>query len=167
MRASVRYQYYRSSDGYLMIMASERAFWKNFTDGIGRQDLFTGGGEIGDHAVGDTALRRTLQEIFETRTTDEWIDFGLEHDVPICPVHDSQSVTRDRQFKDRFPWLAADEVGADMMPIPVHVVGEDRVPARKAPTPGQHTREILGEVLGYGDGRIDALIESGVASADG
>jgi crotonobetainyl-CoA:carnitine CoA-transferase CaiB-like acyl-CoA transferase len=167
MRRSVRYQYYRSADGHIMIMASERAFWRNFTTGVGREDLFSTGGEIGDHAVGDEVLQAELQRIFETRTTDEWIDFAVEHNVPICPVHDSKSVTRDRQFKDRFPWLPADEVAAEMMPLPVHVVGEERVKARRAPTPGQDTRWVLGDVLGYERDRVDALLGAGVAVADG
>ena len=159
MRAAVRYQYYRTMDGHILLMASERAFWENFCRGLGRQDLFESqpGGAIGDHAVGDQVLRAELQSIFETRTTDQWVDFGLEHDCPICPVHDSQSVTRDRQFADRFPWLPASEFGTDMMPIPVHVVGEERAPASRAPLPGQHTEEILRDLLGYDDDRIAAL----------
>lgn len=167
MKASVRYQYYRSEDGYLMIMASERAFWRNFCQGIGRMDLFSTGGEIGDHAVGDKALQAELQGIFETRTTDEWVDFGLEHDVPICPVHDSRSVAEDRQFRARLPWIPASSVGADMMPIPVNVVGEDRVAARRAPVPGQDTVEILRDLLGYDVARVDALLASKVARAHG
>lgn len=165
MRKAVRYQYYRSSDGYVMLMASERAFWENFCKGVGREDLFAPGGEIGDHAVGDKVLQAELQGIFEQRTTDEWIDFGLEHNCPICPVHDSLSVTRDRQFQDRFPWLPASELGADMMPLPVQVVGEERVPATRAPVPGQHTVEVLRDVLDYGDDRIEALLAKGVVAA--
>ena len=40
MKESVRYQYYRSRDGLVLFMASEREFWKNFCDGIGRPELF-------------------------------------------------------------------------------------------------------------------------------
>src|SRR5262249_42148478 len=36
MTESVRYQYYRSRDGMVLFMASEREFWKNFCEGIGR-----------------------------------------------------------------------------------------------------------------------------------
>ena len=40
MTESVRYQYYRSRDGIVLFMASEREFWKNFCEGIGRPELF-------------------------------------------------------------------------------------------------------------------------------
>ena len=36
MKEGVRYQYYRSADGFVLFMASERAFWENFCRGIGR-----------------------------------------------------------------------------------------------------------------------------------
>ena len=40
MAEGVRYNIYESSDGYVLFMASERAFWKNFCEGVGRADLF-------------------------------------------------------------------------------------------------------------------------------
>ena len=40
MWEGVRYQFYESSDGHVLFMASEQAFWKNFCEGIGRIDLF-------------------------------------------------------------------------------------------------------------------------------
>ena len=141
MRASIRYQYYRTADGHVLFMASERAFWENFCRGVGREDLYENrpGGAVGDHAVGDTNLQRELQAIFETRTTDEWVDFGVAQNCPIGPVNDSQSIMKDRQFIDRFPWLPHEEFGADTMPIPVHLVGRGRRrrsgPRRRASTP--------------------------------
>ena len=35
MREGVRYQIYEPSDGHILFMASEQAFWKNFCDGDG------------------------------------------------------------------------------------------------------------------------------------
>ena len=68
MREGVRYQIYESSDGHVLFMASEREFWKNFCEGVGRPDLFEShpGSKYADHAIGDTELRRELQTIFRT-----------------------------------------------------------------------------------------------------
>ena len=33
MEAGVRYQFYATTDGYVLFMASEREFWKNFCEG--------------------------------------------------------------------------------------------------------------------------------------
>ena len=42
MTESVRYQMYRSKDGMILFMASEREFWKNFAYGVGRPELYDG-----------------------------------------------------------------------------------------------------------------------------
>ena len=70
MEAGVRYQYYATKDGYVLFMASEREFWKNFAEGIGRADLFERwpGSQYGDHARGNTELREILRDVFATRT---------------------------------------------------------------------------------------------------
>ena len=89
MWEGVRYQYYESSDGHVLFMASEQSFWKNFCAGIGRMDLFEKwpGKKLADHARGNTELQTELREIFRTRTTKEWTDFGIEYDTTICPVN--------------------------------------------------------------------------------
>jgi crotonobetainyl-CoA:carnitine CoA-transferase CaiB-like acyl-CoA transferase len=167
MKEGVRYQYYRSKDGHVLFMASERAFWENFCKGIGRPDLFEArsGSKYADHAAGDTRLRRELQSIFETRTTQEWTEFGTEINTPIGPVNDGLSILSDPQFQARFPWMPAEEHGADLMPLPVKVVGDDLPVPSPAPTLGEHTDEVLSGVLGYDAERIAVLHKAGVVDA--
>jgi len=43
MQNGVRYQIYASSDGYVLFMASEQEFWKNFCNGVGRPTCSSGG----------------------------------------------------------------------------------------------------------------------------
>src|SRR5437764_1114475 len=78
MRDGVRYQFYETRDGHVLFMASEREFWKNFCDGVGRPDLFERhpGSQYGDHARGNRELQAELREIFRTRTTAEWVEFS-------------------------------------------------------------------------------------------
>jgi crotonobetainyl-CoA:carnitine CoA-transferase CaiB-like acyl-CoA transferase len=164
MTESVRYQYYRSRDGIVLFMASEREFWKNFAYGVGRPELYdhNPGSQYADHARGNLALRRTLDEIFATRTTAEWVRFGQEVNTPICPVNSSTSITRDPQFQDRLPFRPHTEAGTDLMPSPIKLLGEALpVPARAAVDPGRDTEAVLREVLGYDPERIAALRAAG------
>jgi crotonobetainyl-CoA:carnitine CoA-transferase CaiB-like acyl-CoA transferase len=164
MTESVRYQYYRSQDGVVLFMASEREFWKNFCDGVGRPDLYerNPGSRYADHARGDVALRRELAAIFATRTTVEWIRFGLEVNTPIAPVNDTRSITRDPQFQARLPFRPWREHGTDLMPSPIKLLDEELpVPTPAAAAPGRDTEAVLTEVLGYDAERIAALRRAG------
>lgn len=164
MTESVRYQYYRSKDGLVLFMASEREFWKNFAYGVGRPELFdeNPGAKYADHARGNVALRRTLAGIFAERTTEEWVRFGQEVNTPICPVNDVKSITRDPQFRARMPFRPHGEAGTDLLPSPIRLVGEDLpLAGRAAVEPGRDAEEVLARILGYDRERIDRLRAAG------
>jgi crotonobetainyl-CoA:carnitine CoA-transferase CaiB-like acyl-CoA transferase len=164
MTESVRYQYYRSKDGIVLFMASEREFWKNFAYGIGRPELYDDnpGSKYADHARGNVALRHELAKIFATRTTAEWLQFGLEVNTPICPVNDSKTITQDAQFQARLPFLPWPQHGTDLMPSPIKMLGEALpVPEKAAVDAGRDTDDVLAKVLGYDAQRIQTLRESG------
>jgi crotonobetainyl-CoA:carnitine CoA-transferase CaiB-like acyl-CoA transferase len=164
MTEAVRYQYYRSRDGVVLFMASEREFWKNFAYGVGRPELYDAnpGAKYADHARGNTALRRTLADIFAGRTTAEWVRFGLEVNTPIAPVNDSKSLTRDPQFVDRLPFRPHEEAGTELMPSPIKLLDESLpVPGRAAVEAGRDTEAVLADVLGYDGARIAELRAAG------
>jgi crotonobetainyl-CoA:carnitine CoA-transferase CaiB-like acyl-CoA transferase len=164
MRGGVRYQVYRSSDGHVLFMASEREFWKNFCEGIGRPELFARwpGSTYGDHARGNVELQAVLTEVFGSRTTADWVAFGNEHNTPIAPVNTPRSILDDPQFRHRFSWLPKEQLDADMLGYPVKIAGADlRAPSR-APRAGQHSEEVLREVAGYDDERLGELRAAGI-----
>jgi crotonobetainyl-CoA:carnitine CoA-transferase CaiB-like acyl-CoA transferase len=163
MEGGVRYQFYESADGHVLFMASEREFWKNFCEGVGRPDLFERwpGSQYADHARGNTELRAILRDIFATRTTAEWVAFGLEHNTPIAPANTPKTLADDPQFRERLPWLPASRLGADMLPTPIKFAGEELPVPTRAPDVGVHTSEVLRSVLGWDDARIAAAREQG------
>jgi crotonobetainyl-CoA:carnitine CoA-transferase CaiB-like acyl-CoA transferase len=163
MRNGVRYQIYESKDGHVLFQASEQAFWKNFCAGVGRDDLFERfpGSRVADHAPGNRELQAELRDIFLTRTSAEWIAFGDEHNTPIAPVHTPRTLPDDPQFHDRLGWLPRGELGAEQLPLPIKLVGDELPPPTRAPTVGEHTDDVLRRTLGYDDARIAELREAG------
>jgi crotonobetainyl-CoA:carnitine CoA-transferase CaiB-like acyl-CoA transferase len=164
MKESVRYQYYRSQDGLVLFMASEREFWKNFCEGVGRPEMFerNPGAKYADHARGNKALRRELAEIFATRTTVEWVAFGQKVNTPICPVNNVKALPGDPQFEARLAMRPYAEAGTDLMPSPIKLIGEDlAVPGIAARDPGRDTDAVLRDVLGYDAAKIAALRQAG------
>jgi crotonobetainyl-CoA:carnitine CoA-transferase CaiB-like acyl-CoA transferase len=156
MEDGVRYQFYATTDGHILFMASEREFWKNFCEGIGRPELFERwpGSQYGDHARGNKELRLILRDVFMKKSTQEWLAFGLEHNTPIAPANSPKTLYDDPQFQDRFELLPADVVGADMLGTPIKFVDETLPMPAKAPTVGQHTEQVLRETLGWSDEQI-------------
>ncbi|MBV8950806.1 MAG: CoA transferase, partial [Actinobacteria bacterium] len=163
MKEGVRYNIYESSDGHVLFMASEQAFWKNFCEAVDRTDLFERwpGSKYADHAAGNKELQAELRDIFRTKTSAEWLEFGGRVNTPIAPVNSPKSIADDPQFQDRMPWVPQERLGADQLPLPVKLVGDELPEPTKAPTVGQHTDDVLREVLGYDDARLKELRSSG------
>jgi crotonobetainyl-CoA:carnitine CoA-transferase CaiB-like acyl-CoA transferase len=164
MEGAVRYQYYRSRDGIVLFMASEREFWKNFCEGVGRPDLYerNPGARFADHARGNEALRDELTAIFASRTTAEWVAFGERVNTPLCPVNDTKTIAADPHFRHRMPFRPWQEHGTDLMPSPVRMLDETLPDPTKAPVAvGQDTDAVLRDVLGWDDARIAALRRAG------
>jgi crotonobetainyl-CoA:carnitine CoA-transferase CaiB-like acyl-CoA transferase len=157
MIEGVRYQVYEAKDGrYVLFMASEQAFWKNFCEAVGRMDMFEKwpGSKFADHARNNLEMRAELRDIFSTRTAEEWIDFGVTANFPISPVNSPKTIADDPQFHDRFTWYTTDQLGAEQLPTPLKFVGEELPTPAHAPTVGQHTDEVLADILGWDDQRI-------------
>jgi crotonobetainyl-CoA:carnitine CoA-transferase CaiB-like acyl-CoA transferase len=163
MREGVRYQVYDSSDGCVLFMASEQEFWRNFCATVGRVDLFERwpGRQYGDHARRNGELRRELAAIFVSQPSAYWIQLGRDHNIPIAPVNTARSIGADPQFRDRLPWIPREQLDADMLPYPVRIEGGPLPRPARAPLAGQHTDEVLRQVAGYAEDRIDRLRSAG------
>jgi crotonobetainyl-CoA:carnitine CoA-transferase CaiB-like acyl-CoA transferase len=163
MRDGVRYQIYESADGHVIFMASEQEFWRNFCQGVGRMDLFERwpGSKYADHAKGNLELQGELRDIFRTRSSADWIAFADEHNTTIGPVNNAQTVREDPQFQHRFPLHTVEQLGAEQLPLPVFLDGEELPTPTKAPEVGEHNDEVLRDVLGYDADRVDELKQGG------
>jgi crotonobetainyl-CoA:carnitine CoA-transferase CaiB-like acyl-CoA transferase len=163
MREGVRYQIYETADGHVLFMASEREFWENFCRGVDRMDLFERwpGEKFADHARNNKELQAVLRDIFKTKTSAEWISWSNEVNTPIAPVNTPKTIAADPQFQHRLPWIPKERLGADELPMPLKVLDDDQPVPTKAPTVGEHTEEVLDDVLGYDRAKIAALRASG------
>ena len=159
LRGAVRYQFYETSDGHVLFMASERKFWKNFCDAVGRTDLFERwpGAEVGDHAVGNLELKNELRAIFASRSTREWLTVSETNDVPIIPANSHDNLMHDPQFVNRFRWWGQESLGADQLEVPLRLDGAGLAEPRRAPDHGEHTVAILTELLEYGAEQVERL----------
>ena len=158
----MRYQYYATADNrFILFQASERKFWRNFCEAVGRMDLFDAkpGADVGDHARGDEALRSELAAIFRTRSQEAWVTLFIDANVAGGPVHSVDELADDPHVKARE--LLTEQphpVARDLrlFTTPVRIPGE-RFGVTPAPSVGEHSAEILGEVLGLSPDEIARL----------
>ena len=151
-------QLYRTSDGWIFIMAQTQRFWELLCERLGRADL-AGLAEFCDMAArrrNRDALTEILDKEFLTGTTVDWVA-RLAGTVPCGPVYDMAKALQNPYFLGRGGVQILDHPerpGFKLVASPFRI-GEP-LPARPAPKLGQHTEEILAK-LGYSVRDIQGL----------
>jgi alpha-methylacyl-CoA racemase len=157
------YDVYETKDGkYLTIGCNEPAFWVNLCKALGRDDLIT---EQFTQGTKKQEIIAWLKETFLTKTRDEWFEELKDKDIPISKVYSSDEVFTD-------PHIIARGVVAEIDHPKGGKVKYIKLPFRLSSTPGkitspspetgQHTDEILADMLSYTKTDIAKLRESHV-----
>ena len=172
MGPAVRHQAYRTKDDrFIIFQCSEDKFWVNFCENVGRPDLLEGHErkKVFSHARGDEALRKEIADIVLTKTRREWVDFFLEHNAAGSPVNAPEELIDDPHFQSRgmlFDQDYPDHGTLRWVGSPLKVEGQ-AFSTPHAPLAGEHTAEVLANVLGLSSEEIEDLTRSGAASQRG
>lgn len=158
-------QNFPTRDGWIVIFCNKDKFWRDLVATLGAPELAEDARfrTFADRFAHKDALLPLLQARFATRTTEEWLD-RLRGRVPCAPVNDVRQALADPQVlaRDMIVEVEHPEFGPlKEVRSPVRTEGEIRHPAR-APKLGEHTDQILREILSYSDGTITRLRQAGV-----
>jgi crotonobetainyl-CoA:carnitine CoA-transferase CaiB-like acyl-CoA transferase len=158
-------QNFPTRDGWIVIFCNKDKFWRDLVETLGAPELAEDARfrTFGDRFAHKDALLPLLQARFATRTTEEWLD-RLRGRVPCAPVNDVRQALADPQVlaRDMIVEVEHPDFGTlREVRSPVRTEGEIRHPAR-APRLGEHTDQILREVLSYSDSTIARLRATGV-----
>jgi crotonobetainyl-CoA:carnitine CoA-transferase CaiB-like acyl-CoA transferase len=158
----VPYQTFHTKTRDLALAIAGEKLWRKFCPVMGAPEL------LDDPRYGNTVLRSRhrdtliprLQEIFLTRTYDEWEALLLANDIPVGAINDIGQVVEHPQVKARESLLDVDHPAVGNVRVVRSPVRLSETPARR-PTPspvlGQHTHDVLREVLGLSDAEIGRL----------
>ena len=164
--AVVPYQTFHTKTRDLALAIAGQKLWKKFCATIGHPELTDDPlyRTVGDRANNRASLIPKLQEVFRTRTYEEWETLLLANDIPVGAINDVAQVVEHPQVKARGALLEVEHPEAGkvrMVRSPVRLSGMGDMRTTPAPLLGQHTDDVLREVLGLSADEIARLREAG------
>jgi crotonobetainyl-CoA:carnitine CoA-transferase CaiB-like acyl-CoA transferase len=163
-------QNFPTRDGWIVVFCNKEKFWQALIDAMSLPEVARDArfATFADRLAHKDALLPILEARFAERTTDDWLA-RLRGRVPCAPVNTLAQALEDAQVRARGMIVEVEhpELGTlREVASPVRTAGTVATPA-PAPRLGQHTDEILREILQYDPGRIAALRASGALGAAG
>jgi formyl-CoA transferase len=163
----VPYQTFACADGHIIVAAGNDGQYQKFVQAGGRPELAfderfaTNPQRVKNRDV----LVPLLAEMVKERGRDEWIALLEEVGVPCGPINNLDEVFANEQVKARgieiaLPHPTAGEV--KLVRSPMRMSATPATSDKAPPLLGQHTEEVLAELLGKSGEEIAALREKKV-----
>lgn len=161
------FQFFAVSDGHIVLAAGNDGLWRKLCTALGLLDL------IEDSRFADNALRTEnhaaleplLAEVLADKTVAEWCEVLVQAGVPSGPLCDVGEVFNDEQIAAREMIVEIDHPIAGRQAMPNSPLKFSQTPIqlqRPAPLLGQHTEEVLCDMLDLGTDEITGLRADGV-----
>lgn len=162
---------FKTSDGYMSVNARRDEHFRRLAKLIGRDEWLENPryADARARVKHRDELMAVLRPLFETKTSDEWMELLSSIDILKAKVNSYNDLFADPQVQavDAVRWVENDTLGR----VPMATLCGQRPPATgdrltHAPHLGEHTREILGE-MGYAADDVETLTASGVVACYG
>jgi crotonobetainyl-CoA:carnitine CoA-transferase CaiB-like acyl-CoA transferase len=158
---------YQAADGkWLSIAASNQGIAKRLFAAMGQLELI----ENPCYATNEVRMQHNdeLQALVEgwvgERPRDEVLKILDEYEVVCSQVNDASDIVADPHFKERtlVELTGSEALGRVLMPGPVlHLAGESAPAYDGVPSVGEHTEEVLGELLSLTRADLAELARAG------
>ncbi|MFC2071457.1 CaiB/BaiF CoA transferase family protein [Chloroflexota bacterium] len=162
------YNYYETKDGRWLCLAlsQQDLYWSRFCQAIDRKDLehdprFE---TFEPRTENHVALFYILEEVFLTKTLEEWRVCLTEAGLPWSPIQSLPEVIADPQTKANDFFASLDHPNHGLIEVVANPIKLSKAPATvRTPAPefGQHTKEVLLE-YGYTWEDIERLKQQSV-----
>jgi crotonobetainyl-CoA:carnitine CoA-transferase CaiB-like acyl-CoA transferase len=162
----IPYQVFVTKDRPIAIAVANQKLWVNFCKVVGQEEWIadprfeTNARRVENRQV----LLPLVAEVIAGRTCDEWVGLLVEASIPCGPVNNMQSLFADPQVLHRgmVAEVPHQTIGTlRLAGIPIKYSETPQVIRLAPPLLGEHTEEVLADVLGYGPEKIGVLREQG------
>ncbi len=143
---------YRAKDGYVVISAAGREMAGRLMQLVsGRTGKDDAEPLTSGPAGGGDARRAAIEAWCAERSVETICNALMQAGVPVAPVRTIPEVAKDPHLWEREMLVKMEDPVAGEMYLPGVTVKMSRTPGQigPVPTPGQHTDEVLGRLLGY------------------
>jgi crotonobetainyl-CoA:carnitine CoA-transferase CaiB-like acyl-CoA transferase len=152
---------------WITIAAGPPQFWEGLCRAIGREDLKTDPrfSTLEKRRENEDELSEILEQALKTRTASEWGPILLEAGIPNGKVNDIESAFTQPQAQARNMLISFDHPLGKKMKCAGSALKFSATSIEEykaAPGIGEHTQEILSELLGYSSEKIARLREERV-----
>lgn len=156
----------RSGD-YVLLLSGTNALFRRLAGVMGREDMLTDPRfvTVRNRVANVEELEAEIAEWFAARDTGIILDALQEAGVPHTKVATLDEVVRNPQLRERDQIIEFDHPTAGRVAVPgltMKLSGTPLSLRRVPPSLGEHTDEVLEEILGLGPDRIAALRTGGV-----
>lgn len=161
------YQAVETADSYLVVGVVSESLWPAFCRAIDREEWIDDPrfGTFDDRIANRDEFDARLNDLFAERTAEEWTERLQDAGVPCTPVNSVEDVVNDPHIDARNMIEEVEHPDGDRLELPGIPVNFSDLEAdvRLAPPKlGEHTDEVLTEVLGYSESEIESLREDDV-----
>jgi CoA:oxalate CoA-transferase len=158
---------YPTQDGRIFIMAGVLDQLRRLFTVMGREDLIESPYYANQHEriKYRDEIDTLVKEWTETKTTGDLMDILTKADIPCSKLPAFSEVCNDPQLMSRHAIIEVDQTISGKVKVPGSIFKMTKTPGRidyPSPFLGQHTTEVLSEVLGYPEDKIAALAAEGV-----
>lgn len=169
-RSLLPYQTFRTATRDLALAVGSEKLWKDFCPAIGCPELADDPRyrTNQDRRANRESLLAKLQEIFLTKSYEEWEQLLLGRGIPVGAINDVGQVVEHPQVKARGSLVDVEHPRLGTVRVAGPAVRLSATPASvrsASPLLGQHTREVLSEVLGMTAAELDELQAAGAFGA--
>ena len=152
---------YQTSDGWVILAATNQNMWTRLCKCIDKPDWIEDSkfASRNDRSKNAVPIEIELNAWFSDKTMAEAVSILSSNGIPCSPVNNTKQASEDPHMIEREIMMEVPDPIAGSIHVTGKMIkfGRTEMVVGSAPVVGEHSKEILSEILEYSDDKIGAL----------